>query len=139
MKQSLDKFRTHQENISLLKVLDNYGLIKEPYPDTMEILFKHLSIPEICKTFYNGFPVLVNPISGIIFGVALGNWPIALRLNQELVERVRNTEGYQIQLKNLDGVYADASRFGEGWIFCYTFGESFSSLGETAYQNSKLL
>jgi hypothetical protein len=67
-----------------------------------------------------GTPDLINPDTGIIFGIAEGTHPPILRVGQEAIPFIMKNSG-NILLSNLDRTYADVNILGNDWIYCFSF------------------
>jgi hypothetical protein len=87
---------------------------------------------EKCQWIFYGTPVLFNPSSGIIFGLAEGTLPPLLKFNVSNIEQALK-KGAKQTLSNSDGIYANANEIGSNWLYCFTFLEDVSKLCYQSY------
>jgi hypothetical protein len=119
---SIKKFPKHLEfrSSSELELVDQSEI--ETHPDIIDLLWREYSkkIPSSCQMILFGTPVLVNPKTGIIFGIAEGTNPPILRVRPEVIPLIIKNGG-KVLLSNMDGVFADANILGDDWIYCFSF------------------
>jgi len=108
------------------------------HPEIVELLwYKYAkNFPLKCQVILFGRPVLINPISGIIFGFAEGTNPPALRLPKKDIAELLEKGGLR-SLSDMDSVYADANNFGNDWAYCFSFIEGIDKYFISAYNYSK--
>jgi len=119
------------------KQIEKHKLNVGTHPDVIEMLWgDHTKeIPIRCQAILLGRPVLVNPNTGIVFGLAEGTNPPLLRLPE--TDRVNLLEkGGGILLSDLDGVYANARDIGNDWIYCFSFIDNLEKYFLSAYKYS---
>ncbi len=136
--QKLVKYLKGNRNIQYYSIdpsninKDNWSLSVDPQlVDVLWIDFAK-ELPENCQWILCDLPVLINPKSGIVFGVAEGNLPPLLRFSNDTLEMVLKL-GAKRQLENLDGIYADANELGTNWVFCFSFFENIAQLCYQSY------
>lgn len=97
--------------------------IERPYerlgthPDLVARLWDELggALPEDCRYAVYGWPALVHPRSGVIFGFAQGAHTYGLRLPEALAEEAVRA-GALRAIGYPDGSALEAARLGTGWI-----------------------
>lgn len=109
----------------------------ETHPDMVELLWGNCikKIPIRCQAIFLGKAVLINPSTGIVFALAEGTYPLLLRLSQTDLNALLHN-GAKIILSNMDGIYADARKFGNNWIYCFSFIEGLEDYFIDAYEYS---
>jgi len=132
----------HKENLELMPDISLWKKNKElrAHPDIIQLLWNDYSkkSPTRCQMILFGFPVLINPINGVIFGIAEGTNPPLLRIPQKQIPDFIN-KGGKIKLSDMDGVYADAGVLGEEWVYCFSFIKNIDAYCLQAYHHSGIL
>jgi hypothetical protein len=96
------------------------------HPDLVEYLWKlPAGIPSRCGCVVNGrsFPLLVNPRSGIIFGLAGGTSTLALRLPEPELAAALAVPGFGREYRYPGGPVR-AADIGDDWALVRPFAES---------------
>ena len=108
----------------------------QTYPDNVAVLWNDFAnkLPEKCQWVIHDTAVLVNPKTGIIFGIMIGNYPALLRLNESQRSKIIRTGGASFQLTNQDGVYANSKDYGVDWLYCFSFIENIDEYCLSAYE-----
>jgi hypothetical protein len=106
-------------------------------PDIASCLWEDFTVllPEKCQWVFHGTPVLINPKSGVIFGLAEGTLPPLLQLNISNIEGALE-KGAKRTLSNSDGIYANANQIGLNWLYCFTFLEDVTKLCFQSYNDA---
>lgn len=115
--------QTHVKYKAHLPVSTSPHFLKDPYrelgthPELVERLWDELAekIPFNCKWIVYGTPVLVNPLSGIIFGFAFGTKTYALRLPEKERQEMY-AAGAKRHYDYNDGSSFDISEVGDDWV-----------------------
>jgi hypothetical protein len=85
------------------------------HPDLIERLWAlNATLPEDCRWVVFGFPALVTPASGVVFGFAQGTLGYALRLTEECRSEA-DALGAKTQRGNPPNLGLDAARAGPEW------------------------
>mgnify|MGYP001599115343 CR=1 FL=1 len=118
------------------KMMDN-KLRLGTHPDYIELLWNVYSktLPKQCKAILYGTPVLINPSTSVVFGLAEGTYPPLLRLSKNDVVSIKQ-KGGKTTLSDMDGVYADAGVLGNEWVYCFSFINDIQSYCLNAYNYS---
>ena len=132
------KYRKELEFINDVSLIKYSDKDLKTHPDIVELLWNDCSkqLPVKCQMVLFATPVLINPISGIIFGIAEGTNPPLLRLPKNRIPFII-TKGGTTKLSNLDGVYADAEDLGNDWVYCFSYIKNIDKYGLEAYEYSR--
>lgn len=116
-----------------------YRLNLSTHPDVVAFLWTRFAsiLPPSCQAILFGKPVLINPDTATIFGLAEGTHPVLLRLkNDDRNKALQN--GGKLILSDLDGVYADARDIGLEWVYFFSFIDGLDNYFSNAYHYSKI-
>ena len=132
-----NKYKKNLEFIYDISLVKNKNKEFKTHPDILRLLWNdyYRKLPMQCQMILFGTPVLINPINGIIFGIAEGTNPPLLRLSQNQIPIIIN-KGGKITLSDMDGVYADASVLGDEWVYCFSFIKNIDEYCLQAYDHS---
>lgn len=104
------------------------------HPDIIKLLWEDYAknLDMDCRGIINDFPILVRPDTGVVFGLACGTYPIALRLPGNVVHCGRQ------DLSNEDGIYTDLRVISPEWFYFYSFDKGLEKLFSTALEYAKI-